>query len=58
MGLDNSIFGFTNFKKLLVEVDLFLKEHLPNKFVSNFPQLMHSTKWKYDYILASKKNHG
>ena len=36
MGLDNSLFGFTYFKKLLEEVDLFLNEHLPNKFVSGF----------------------
>ena len=44
VGLDNSIFGFTNFKKLLEEVDLFLDKHLPNKFLSNFPKFIHSTK--------------
>ena len=44
MGLDNSIFSYTNFKKLLEEVDLFLNEHLPNKSISNFPKLIHSTK--------------
>ena len=54
----NSIFSYTNFKKLLEEVDLFLNEHLPNKFISNFPKLIHSTKWKFDYILATKKSHG
>ena len=32
VGLDNSIFGFTNFKKLLEEVDLFLDKHLPSFF--------------------------
>ena len=57
MRLDNSILGYTNFKKLL-EVDLFLNEHLPNKFISNFPKLIHSTTWKFDYIVASKKSHG
>ena len=55
MGLGNSLFSYTNFKKLLEEVDLFLKEHLPNKFISNFPKFMHSTKWKFDYILGTKK---
>ena len=44
MGLDNSIFSYTNFKKLLEEVDLFLNEHLPNKFISSFLKLIHSTK--------------
>ena len=41
MGLENSTFGFKNFQKLLEEVDSFLNEHLPNKFVS---KLIHSTK--------------
>ena len=44
VALDNSIFGFTNFKKLVEEVDLVLDEHLPNKFLSNFRKLIHSTK--------------
>ena len=57
IGLDNSIFGFTNFKQLLEEVDLFLNEHLPKKIVSNFLKLIHSAKWKFDYIVASKKSH-
>ena len=57
MRLENSIFGYTNFKKLF-EVDLFLNEHLPNKFISNFPKLIHSIKWKFDCIVASKKSHG
>ena len=36
MGLANSLFGYTNFKKLLDEVDCFLNEHLPHKFISIF----------------------
>ena len=56
MGLDNSLFGYGNFKKLLEEVHCFLNEHLPKKFISIFPpMLIHSTKWKHDYII-SKKN--
>ena len=58
MGLDNSIFGYKNFTKVLEEVDCFLNEHLPNKFNSNFPKLIHSTKWKFDYIVATKKSNG
>ena len=34
MGLDNSLFGYENFKKLLEEVENFLNENLPNKFIS------------------------
>ena len=56
MGLNNSLFGYENFKKLLEEVENFLNEHLPNKFISIFPpKLIYSTKWKHDYII-SKKN--
>ena len=32
------------------EINLFLDEHIPNKFNGNFPNLIHSTKWKFDYI--------
>ena len=56
MGLDNSLFGYDNFKKMLEEVNCFLNEHLPNKFISVFPpKLINSSKWKHDYIV-SKKN--
>ena len=36
MGLDKSLFGHANFKKLLDEVDCFLSEYLPHKFISIF----------------------
>ena len=36
MGLANSLFGYTYFKKRLDEVDCFLNEHLPHKFISIF----------------------
>ena len=48
MGLDKAIFAFSNFRELLKEVALFLDE--------NFPRLIHSTKWKFDYIVATKNN--
>ena len=45
MGLDKSLFGYANFKKLLDEVDCFLNDHLPHRFISIFPpKLIHSTK--------------
>ena len=48
MGLHKAIFAFSNFRELLKEVTLFLDE--------NFPRLIHSTKWKFDYIVATKNN--
>ena len=52
MGLDESLFSFENYKQVLHEVESFLNEHL---FICLFPQnLIHSTKWKHDYIISTK----
>ena len=56
MGLDKRIFPFFNFPELLKEVTFFLDENIPNKFTDNFPRLIHSTKWKFDNIVATKNN--
>ena len=53
MGLDNSVFGYSNFKQLLEEIVIFINEHLPENFFSN--KLIHLTKLKYDYIVCEKK---
>ena len=58
MWLDQAIFAFLNFKQVITEIDVFLNEHLPNKFICNYPKLIHSTKWKFDYIVAPKKING
>ena len=56
MGLDKAILAFSNFQELLKEVTLFLDENIPNKFTDNLPRLIHSAKWKFDYIAATKNN--
>ena len=56
MGLDKAIFAFSNFRELLKEVTLLLDENIPNKFTDNFPRLIYSTKWKFDYIVTTKNN--
>ena len=56
MGLDKAIFAYSNFQELLKEITLFLDENIPNKFTDNFPRLIHSTKWKFDNIVAIKNN--
>ena len=56
MGLDESLFGFDGYNKLLQEIDNFLDEHLPGKFTSIFPpRLINSTKWKFDCFISKKK---
>ena len=54
MGLNKVIFAYSNFQDLLKEINLFLDEHIPNKFSGNVPILIHSTKWKFDYIVSTK----
>ena len=36
MGLDKSLFGYANFRKLLDEVDCFLNEHLLHNLFLSF----------------------
>ena len=56
MGLDKSLFFYENYKQVLQEIESFLNEHLKNKFICLFPpKLIHSTKWKHDYIICRKK---
>ena len=55
MELDKSLFSFENYKQVLQEVESFLNEHLKNKFICLFPpKLIHSAKWKHDYIIGRK----
>ena len=56
MWLDKAVFAYSNFQGLLKEIFLFLDENIPNKFTDNFLRLIHSTKWKFDYIVAIKNN--
>ena len=56
MRLDKAIFAYSNFQELLKEITLFLDENIPNKFTHNFPRLIHSTKWKFDNIVAIKND--
>lgn len=55
IGLDKGIFGYSNFQDIINEIKDFFDTHLQGKFVVNFPQLIHSAKWKFDYIIARKK---
>ena len=53
--LDKSLFSFENYKQVFREVESFLNEHLKNKFICLFPpKLIHSAKWKHDYIISRK----
>ena len=55
MELDESLFGFCEYRKLLQEIDNFLSEHVPGKFISIFPlRLINSAKWKSDYLISKK----
>ena len=55
VGLDKAIFAYSNFNKIINELNNLFDEHLAEKFKTNYPQLIHSSKWKFDYIIARKK---
>ena len=56
MGLDQAIFAYSNFNKIINELNKFFEEYLSEKFKTNYPQLIHSSKWKFNYFIARKKN--
>ena len=48
MRLDKAIFSFMKHVQII-------DENLVGKFNVNFSQLIHATKWKFDYLAARKK---
>ena len=48
MGLDKAIFSFMKYVQII-------DENLVGKFNVNYSQLIHATKWKFDYLAARKK---
>ena len=55
MGLEKSIFSYSSYKEIIEEYNKFFKEHLSNKFIVTKLQLLHTTKWKFNYIISRKK---
>ena len=55
MWLDNSIFSYQSHTNINAEINKFFKENLADKFVVNYLQLIHTAKWKFDYIVSRKK---
>ena len=55
LGMDKSIFDFSNFRLYLWDCEWTLKKELPNSIEIEFfkiPTLVSCTKWKFDYIIA------
>ena len=55
MGLDSSIFSYPNYANIIAQINKVFKENLADKFVVNYPQLIHTAKWKFDYIVSRKE---
>ena len=55
MGLEKSIYSYSNYKEIIEEYNEIFEEHLSNKFIVIKPQLIHTAKWKFDYIISRKK---
>ena len=55
IGLEKSIFCYSNYKETIEEYNKFFKEHLSNKFIVTKSQLIHTAKWKFDCKISGKR---
>ena len=55
MRLEKVIFNYSNFMQIIEQINNFLDEHLAEKFGTNYPRLIPSAKWKFDFIIGRKK---
>ena len=56
MGLDVALFFFlTNCSEIIAEVNYVLYKNLDQIFIVNYPRLIPTVKWKFDYIICYKK---
>ena len=56
MGIDFPLFFVENFQQMILKIESFKKEELDKRFRFVFPKLIHTTHWKYDYIIFEKKS--
>ena len=54
MGMDGPLFKFKYYTEIIAEI-IFFKENLKDEFIVTYPYLIHTAKWKYDYIVSKKK---
>ena len=48
-------FSYLNYANITEQINKFFDEHVAEKLNVNYPQLIHTTKWKFDYIVVRKK---
>ena len=48
MELENSIFSYSNYANMIVQINKSFEEKLADKFVLNYLQLIHTAKWKFE----------
>ena len=56
LGLDKSIDQYTNYLDFLNEIESFFERHFKNDFEFCKPiKIVHSIKWKFDYVIFRKR---
>lgn len=55
LGLDQSIFSYENYTQIIAQINTFFSENFGTKFAVSYPKLIHTTKWKWDYIISRKR---
>ena len=56
MNRDIALFSLKNCSEIIAEVNYFLCKNLDQRFKLNYPSLISTVKWKFDYIIYYKKN--
>ena len=55
MDLDCALFTLKDYSDIIAEIKDFMSDKLDKRFSFCFLQLVHTVKWKYDYIILKKK---
>ena len=56
MGLDCALFTLKDYGGIIAEIKDAMFDELDKRFSFCCPQLVHTVKWKYDYIIFKKKS--
>ena len=55
MGLDQPLHSISYFEKLINDIESIWTARKHNDSFFCYPELIHSVKWKYDYLIIKKK---
>lgn len=55
LGLDQSIFSYENYTQIIAQINTFFSENFGTILAVSYSKLIHTTKWKWYYIISRKR---